>query len=243
MTADIQPIRPTPASTIVVPVPEVIVYGHSWLYYWWPLWVAGYVMAFLIWLHPVQVVVGRTAAWFSADRSIGIIYALLFLLLIVVTSSSVRGMVAAFILVCLGFLALLFAYLDWWPTVLGWFGDLDIFMNLGFYLFVSTALLALWLITILGFDHMSFWRIRAGQVTHEFVFGAVDQSYDTETMLFSKDQSDLFRHWVIGLGSGDLRMTTMGGRGVQATVQNVLFVNSKMAEIEKLIATREVTET
>ena len=26
---------------------QVIVYGHSGLFYWWPLWAAGYVMALL----------------------------------------------------------------------------------------------------------------------------------------------------------------------------------------------------
>ena len=31
---------------------QVIVYGHSALFYWWPLWVAGYIMALLTWLHP-----------------------------------------------------------------------------------------------------------------------------------------------------------------------------------------------
>ena len=37
---------------------QVIVYGHSALFYWWPLWVAGYVIALLTWLHHDQAVVG-----------------------------------------------------------------------------------------------------------------------------------------------------------------------------------------
>ena len=29
-------------------------------------------------------------------------------------------------------------------------------------------------------------------------------------MVFEKIRQDLFRHWILGLGSGDLRINTMG---------------------------------
>ena len=85
---------------------------------------------------------------------------------------------------------------------------------------------------------MSFWRFRPGQVTHEFLGGIVDKSYDTDNMVFQKRQDDLFRHWVIGLGSGDLLMQTMGGQGEKSSVMNVLFVIGKISRIQKLIATK-----
>ncbi len=224
-------------------LPQVIVYGHSWLFYWWPVWVVGYIMALITWLHPVRVVIGNTPELFSANRNLGVIYALLFIFMIIVTSSSIRGLISALVIVCLGFLALLFAYLGWWEGILDWFGSQSLSLNLGFYLFFSTALLIVWALTVFVIDHLSFWRIQTGQVTHEFVLGAVDKSYDTETMIFTKNQSDIFRHWILGLGSGDLHMTTMGGRGVEAKVSNVLFVGAKMAAIQQLIATKQVEET
>lgn len=223
-------------------LPQIIVYGHSWLLYWWPLWVVGYIMALVTWLHPVRVVIGNTPELFHPHRNLGVIYTLLFLLMIIITSSSIRGLVSALVIVCLGFLALLFAYFGWWEAVLDWLGSQAISMNLGFYLFFSTALFVIWVLTVFVIDHLSFWRIQPGQVTHEFVLGAVDKSYDTETMVFTKNQSDIFRHWIIGLGSGDLHMTTMGGRGVEARVSNVLFVGAKMTAIQRLIATKEVEE-
>ena len=39
-------------------------------------------------------------------------------------------------------------------------------------LFISTRLLVRWLAVVLVFDHLSFWRIRPGQLTHEYVLGA-----------------------------------------------------------------------
>jgi hypothetical protein len=68
--------------------------------------------------------------------------------------------------------------------------------------------------------------------------GIVDKSYDTDNMVLQKTQDDLFRHWVIGLGSGDLLMQTMGGQGQQSNVMNVLFVIGKISRIQRLIATK-----
>ena len=55
-------IRPAPGHTRHpkrAEIVQVLVYGHSALFYWWPLWVAGYVMALLTWLHHDQVVIGN----------------------------------------------------------------------------------------------------------------------------------------------------------------------------------------
>jgi hypothetical protein len=217
---------------------QVIVYGHSWLFYWWPVWVVGYLMALLTWLHPVRVQLGGAEVLFSSRTSLGVIYCLVVLLTILVTNTYLRGLVSLVVVVCVGFLALLFAYLDWWPDILRWFGQQSVYMDLGFYLFLSTGLLVVWLVVVFVFDHLSFWRIRPGQITHEYVLGAVESSYDTDNMVFTKQQADLFRNWILGFGSGDLQMQTMGGRGIVAKVVNVLFLNARMTEIHRLIATR-----
>jgi hypothetical protein len=233
MSADTQ--QPRLATTRT---PQVIIYGHSWLFYWWPVWVLGYVMALLTWLHPIRAQIGEFSVLLSSSTSLGVIYALVILLTILITNTKMRGVVSLVVVLVVGFLALLFAYLDWWADILAWLGNQTVFMDVGFYLFFSTGLLLLWLLTVFGFDHLSFWRIRPGQLTREYVLGAVENSYDTENMVFTKQQNDLFRHWILGLGSGDLEMQTMGGRGVVATVSNVLFLNWKVAKIQSLIATK-----
>ena len=157
---------------------------------------------------------------------------------VLITNTYMRGLVSLIVVLVIGFLALLFAYLGWWEDIFGWFGHQPVYMNLGFYAFFSTAVLLIWSLTVFVFDHLSFWRVRPGQVTNEYIMGAVESSYDTDNMVFTKQQDDLFRHWVLGLGSGDLQMQTMGGRGVVAKVSNVLFLNAKVARIQRLIATK-----
>ena len=222
----------------VAKTPQVIIYGHSWLFYWWPVWVLGYVMALLTWLHPVGVQIGNFSVLVSSSTILGVIYALVILLTILITNTKMRGVASLVVVLVIGFLVLLLAYLDWWPDILTWFGNRTVFMDLGFYLFFSTGLLLLWLLTIFVFDRLSFWRVRPGQLTHEYVLGAVENSYDTDNMVFTKQQNELFRHWILGLGSGDLEMQTMGGRGIVAKVSNVLFLNWKVSKIQSLIATK-----
>jgi hypothetical protein len=179
-------------------------------------------MALLTWLYPDKVILGNRQEIFYANPNLGVIFTILMVLVIVINSSKARGVVGALIIVCLAFVALLFAYLNWWPIILRWLGNQSIYLNLGFYLIFSTALFVVWFFTIAFLDHLNFWRFRPGQVTHEYIGGAVDKSYDTDNIVFSKRQDELFRHWVLGLGAGDLHIQTMGGRGVEMEVDLVL---------------------
>src|SRR3954452_17580193 len=149
-----------------------------------------------------------------------------------------RGVVSLVVVLVIGFLTLLFTYLDWWADILGWFDNRNVFMDLGFYLFFSIGLLLLWLLTVFVLNRLSFWRVRPGQLTHEYALGAVENSYNTDNTVFTKRQNDLFRHWILGLGAGDLEMQTMGGKGVVVEVSNVLLLNWKVSKIQSLIATK-----
>ena len=45
MSTATRPVSVTSRHVKPAEVLQVIVYGHSALFYWWPLWVAGYIMA------------------------------------------------------------------------------------------------------------------------------------------------------------------------------------------------------
>jgi hypothetical protein len=50
----------------------------------------------------------------------------------------------------------------------------------------------------------------------------------------------LFRHWLLGFGSGDLLVKTAGANAQQFEMHNVLFVGSKLQLIQEMLQTREV---
>jgi hypothetical protein len=84
---------------------------------------------------------------------------------------------------------------------------------------------------------MSYWRIKPGQVTHEFVLGAASRSYDTDNMVVEKFRDDFFRHWVLGFGSGDLHIKPYGSDREEISVPNVLFVGTKIETVQRMVAT------
>jgi hypothetical protein len=58
-------------------------------------------------------------------------------------------------------------------------------------------------------------------------------------MVFQKERSDLFRHWILGMGSGDLVIRPAGNKD-PIDLPNVLFVGHKVQEIQALIKEKEV---
>lgn len=95
MSTDIRPGLGHSRQTERAEAVQVIIYEHSVLFYWWPLWVAGYFMALLTWLHHDQVIIGDKPVWINPGQNLGVIYTLLLLLLIVVTSTKIKGMKTA----------------------------------------------------------------------------------------------------------------------------------------------------
>jgi hypothetical protein len=121
--------------------------------------------------------------------------------------------------------------------------------NLGFYLVFSTTLLIVWLLAFFVFDRLIMWRVRPGQLIEERLVGGRARSFDATGLRFEKRGQDFFHDIVLGLGAGDLLLTT-GGSKDTIQIPNVLLVDRKVKAIEMLIivkpdqiAPAEPTET
>jgi hypothetical protein len=217
---------------------QLKVYSHSALFYWWPVWVVGYIMAFVTYMQGEHIEIGGVREWFHPNSNLGVLYFLTLFLVILITNVTVRGPGSVIVILTFIVGALFVAYMNWWDYILEWMGSLRIHMNLGAYLSFSTLMFIVWVLTVFIFDHMSYWLIKPGQITQEFLLGSGSKSYDTEGMVLEKHRSDIFRHWVLGLGSGDLVIQTMGANRDRIDVPNVLFVGAKVAVIQRMIAIR-----
>lgn len=220
--------------------PALIVYTHSSVFYLWPLWAVGYIMALLTWFQGVEVPLKQDggSVLIYPGSGPGVTYAVLLLLVILITHVAVRGVWSLVVILSLLFLTVLFAYLGWWDYIISLLPRLSVFMNLGFYVFFSTVIFVIWLFGFFIYDRMSYWRITPGQVTYEVVVGGGQKSYDTRGMTVEKYQEDLFRHWILGFGSGDLRISTSGAKREELLLPNVLFVDYKIRRIQQLISTQ-----
>jgi hypothetical protein len=101
------------------------------------------------------------------------------------------------------------------------------------------AALVLWLVVVLFFDHQVYMVFAPGQLRVCREFGG-EVVYDTRGMVVLKRRSDLFRHRLLGFGSGDLLVNTAGANATQFEMHNVLFVGSKLQVIQEMLQTREV---
>jgi hypothetical protein len=275
---------PKPPAPPIPPAPtkdpqELYIYGHTLLFYWWPVWVFGYLFAILTWMGDYRAAIvpsqsqydeargvitvqdskgkkdldkavagigenGQFREHMSQTSSLGIVYVFIILLVIVITTVHLRGISSLVVIVSIALIVVSISWLGWWDNILRALGELRVHMNMGFYMFLSTGLFIAWAFVFFVYDRMSYWRVTPGQITHNFVFGGGERSFDTEGLAFTKLRDDLFRHLILGVGSGDLMMDPMKGGGAtreELAIHNVLFIGTKLARIEKLISKQQST--
>lgn len=218
---------------------QLRVYSHSSFFYWWPVWAVGYLMAFLTYAHGKAAEVeagGQAREWFHSSNNLGVVYLLVLFLVILITNFSVRGLASGMVILGAVLFAVVLAFIGWWDEVFSWFGHLRIHLTLGAYFWFSTLIFLAWAVTVFGLDRLSYWEFTPGQLTHKSLFGGGSKSYNAQGMGLEKHRDDLFRHWLLGLGSGDLRIATSGATREQIDVPNVLFIGSKVKAMQRLIS-------
>jgi len=199
-------IEHVPTLSGTLRVPQIIVYSHSALFYWWPAWFFGFAIALL------QEGDDRFNPGIGHDQAnsqLGLSYLSLLLLLIMMTNVRLRGIYSVALVLALAFIAVLLAWLGWWDDIVRLIPYLRVQMNSGFYFVFSTALLLMWAMMFFIFDRMTYWRIRPGQLTIEHRIGGGAESFDTNALRFRKLNSDFFRA-VLGFGAAELEATSAG---------------------------------
>src|SRR5262249_16015402 len=118
--------------------------------------------------------------------------------------------------------------------IFGAIGNLHIYIGFAGYLFTSTALFIMWAVSTVIVDQRVYIVFTPGQMKVCEEVGGGEQTYDTMGMSIEKHRDDLFRHWVLGLGSGDLTVRTAGAQVHTVVMPNVLFVGRKLQQIEAM---------
>ncbi len=226
-------IRPAPQ----VEIDHIVIYGHSTLLYWWPVWLVSFILA------------GVTYA--EGDRSGGVTVSntnvpgaiFVVTLLAVAVSSTVlfRGMMSVIAVVSAIAVAVLFAWLGWWGEIVGFLGGLEIRINAAGYLCIGVPLFLAWLIVVCWYDRLHYITFGRGQIRYVQEVGDSEMVIPAEGAIVEKKRSDVFRHWVLGMGSGDLMIGSAGHNSPAIGLKNVLLIGRKLAVIKKLLREKAVT--
>ncbi len=176
----------------------------------------------------------------SPKKELGVFFIAVLLMVIVITNIPLRGLWSVIVLILIALIVVLFAFFEVWNTILNWISILDIRITAGGYFVISIVLFVLWLMVMLVFDRQIYMIFTPGQVRVVQEIGDAETSYDTSGITVQKQRSDLFRHWILGLGSGDLIVKTSGANAQEIHMPNVLFIGRKVAEIEQMLRERPV---
>lgn len=217
-------------------ITQLRVYDHTPLLYWWPVWVLGYALAFWTWAYGDTVSIGNTDQLVLSNQNLGVVFCVVTFLVILMTNVVLRGLVSGIVIITLLFMTLLLAYFGLWDDILDWLGSISVHMNMGFYVFFSTLIFIAWALSVFVFDRLDYWTFRPGQAEHFQFFGGGTRTFDTRGMSVYKLRDDLFRHWLLGLGAGDIHITTSGNASQEIVLHNVLWVNAKIRKIQTLVA-------
>jgi hypothetical protein len=175
----------------------------------------------------------------SGNRNYGMIYVVVLLLVVIGANAPLRGLWSVVAILSLFLLTLVLAFLDLWGPILEVLGGLHIHITLAGYLVPSVVLLAVWLVTVFGTDQLRYVRFTAGQFVVHKEIGDAQEVFDTTRVTLEKRRSDLFRHWLLGLGTGDL-VIQVPNQGKEILLPNVPFVGRKVQQIADLMKTRPV---
>ncbi len=77
-------------------------------------------------------------------------------------------------------------------------------ITLAGYLVTSVVLLILWLATLFCYDPLRYMKFTPGQLVVHKEIGDLREVFDTAQVEAEKRRTDLFRHWILGFGAGDL---------------------------------------
>jgi hypothetical protein len=258
---------------------QVVVYRHTHLFYWWPVWLLCFIFAAVCYFfdrhmaivpahteaaeqrqvdvdgngkfekrdvlildekhhlykrpdlegHPVIL---QPTIYTAPHRSVGTVFVFVLLLVVVLTNISLRGLWSVLVVVTLIMLAIIVYLMPTvWQAIFRNFGQTSIYINMGGYVVIGTVLFALWAVNFFFLDRMTYMIFTPGQVRVRSEIGGGEMVYDTTGMTIQKQRADMFRHWGLGFGSGDLLIFPLNA-GHAIEMPNVLRVGRIVHEIE-----------
>jgi hypothetical protein len=146
------------------------------------------------------------------------------------------------IIVTVILVSIILALADKWDAIFRALGNLHIYINMAGYLMIGIGLLVMWILAVFFFDRQTYMIFTPGQLKVRLEIGAGETAYDTMGMTIQKHRDDLFRHWILGLGSGDLTVRTAGAQTHEFQMHNVLNVSSRLAMIEEMLREKQTVQ-
>jgi len=178
----------------------------------------------------------------SEKSGLGIAFVIGLILTIVITNVPLRGLWSFLVIVMMVLLALLIVLFEIQEKIFDAFRELHIHINMAGYLFICVSVFIVWAMATFIFDRRSYIIFTPGQIRVCEHIGASVQAYGTVGVNMEKQRDDLFRHYILGFGSGDLIVRIpSGGEQKEIRLPNILGVGWRLKQVEDML--RQVATT
>jgi hypothetical protein len=220
------------------------VYGHSNFFYWWIVWAFGLVCALLTYIdgRTMELLPGKHL-YVHSQAWVGISFVAVLLVVTFFTNYRLKGSASFIAILVIALAAFIMYNLGWWEVIFRIFPTLLIYMNLAFYVSLSSVLLILWLLATFVLDSLTYWEFTPGQVTRRQLLGEGSESFDAHGLHIDRVADDILINKILGLrflgyGTADLKFTTAGGVRERFTIENVWRANWRDEQIRELAVVR-----
>ena len=164
----------------------------------------------------------------------GTLFVIGLVLTIIVTNVPLRGLWSFVTIIMIVVIALFISLLKGWDEIFNAFGELHIHINMAGYLFIGIAVFILWAVATFIFDRRSYVIFTPGQIRVCEHIGASVETFNTFGVGMEKQRDDLFRHYILGFGSGDLILKVPGDKR-EIKLPNVLGIGWRLKAVEDML--------
>jgi hypothetical protein len=221
------------------------VYGHSNFLYWWAVWAYGFVCALFTYFsgNKVEFAENIKEVYVSEHAWVGISFVAVLLIVAFFTNYRLKGSASFIAILIIAVASLIMYIMHWWEIVFRIFPALLIYMNLAFYVVMSSVLLVLWLLATFALDRLTYWEFTPGQITKHQLLGEGAESYDAHGLHIDRVADDILINKILGLrwlgyGTADLKVMTAGALPKSFTIENVWRANLRDDQIRELAVVR-----
>lgn len=225
--------------------PEIRIYPHSPIIYWWVVWAYGFLCAALTYFQGESIILAGSAKPILVHASpwVGLSFTIVLLVVIVATSVGARGINALLLLLLMGGAGAATYFIMNVPGLWSTPPSLLLHMNLAFYLLVSSVLFLVWFVIVFIIDRLSYWRFRGTQVerVQRFagVLGRAPESWSIMHIRLTRYSDDLIANKILALGflgqgtsDIDAKVTIFGGGHEQFRIENVWRAAAPLKQIQ-----------
>ena len=268
---------PRPGTPPQKTIDYITIYGHSNLFYWWPVWLVSFILAGATYVEGRQMAavprgseiaqveidgqvrealvapagqeiqsgrdprINAMDMTVSSNNTYGVLFIATLLFVAIFSTILLRGLVSIIVVISLITLVVTFAFFGWWDTILWELGKLDVRMNAAGYLAIAIPLFLIWLAVVFLYDRQMYIVFDSGQIRYVREVGDSELVVQTEGAIVEKKRNDIFRHLLLGFGSGDIQIRTGGIGGSTIELENVLNIRRKLVIIDRMLKEKAVT--